>query len=208
MKIGGQTLLRGAGWPKTVCVVQELEGARKPACGGQMRQYCWTLPTPGVCWPNHYISPSLKKLASGKCCCCPCVKFTDCIFPLYFHVFLSTRLFPWSFVGALSPVNPTGLYQGLKQTTITYHSYSFHESWNISHKILNSLSKHFTQTLFNHTSYFIEHTNLSQEVKNCFRNNVPKKRIQRSLLKILYLHYISTFYEDMFNCGYSIHGSK
>ena len=48
----------------------------------------------------------------------------------------------------------------------------------------NSPSKHFTQTLPQHTSNFIKHTNFSQEIKNSFRNYVPKKWIQRSLFEI------------------------
>ena len=74
-------------------------------------------------------------------------------------------------------------------------------------KILkNSLSKHFTQTLPQHTSYFVKHTNLSQEINNSFRNYIPKKWIQRSLFEIFLsnLQQISTLNPDMFNCDYSI----
>ena len=38
-----------------------------------------------------------------------------------------------------------------------------------------TLSKHFTQTLLQYTLYFVEHTNLFQEIKNYFRILVPKK---------------------------------
>ena len=71
-------------------------------------------------------------------------------------------------------------------------------------KILNnSLSKHFTQPLRHHTLYLIKHTNLSQEIKNYFRNHVPKKWIQGSLFEIFLsnLLQISTFNQDIFNCN-------
>ena len=40
----------------------------------------------------------------------------------------------------------------------------------------NSLSKHFTQNLLQHTSYFIEHISLSQEVKHFLWVYIPKSK--------------------------------
>ena len=72
----------------------------------------------------------------------------------------------WLVSWCFEPSQPQRIIWGLRTNASLSPSYPLNKLLNVPHKkINNSLSKHFSQALPQHTPYFIKHTNLSKEIK-------------------------------------------
>ena len=81
----------------------------------------------------------------------------------------------WLVSWCFEPSQPQGITSGLKTTQVyllVIHETNF-QTFHI--KISKQLFKNTSHKHYLNTSYFVKHTNLTQEIKNHFQNHVPKE---------------------------------